>query len=162
MTNVFDINGSEFLLILVVAVLVIGPERLPKYAAQLGAWVRTMREFLRTAKERVDAELGEQAADVDWTALDPRRYDPRRIVREALTDVVDVDDPLGLKGTSPGGPTANGRAAANGSTAAANGTAANGTAAGGAAAGGTAQQHSSAPDPARAAADEPVFDPDAT
>ena len=86
MTSVFDINGSEFLLILVVAVLVIGPERLPKYAAQLGAWVRTMRQFLRTAKERVDAELGEQAADVDWTALDPRRYDPRRIVREALLD----------------------------------------------------------------------------
>ena len=85
-TRVFDINGSEFLLILVVAVLVIGPERLPKYAAQLGAWVRTMRDFLRTAKARVDAELGEQAADVDWTALDPRQYDPRRIVREALLD----------------------------------------------------------------------------
>ena len=86
MTSVFDINGSEFFLILVVAVLVIGPERLPKYAAQLGAWVRTLREFLRAAKVRVDAELGEQAADVDWTALDPRRYDPRRIVREALLD----------------------------------------------------------------------------
>jgi len=85
-TSVFDINGSEFFLILVVAVLVIGPERLPKYAAQLGAWVRTLREFLRAAKVRVDAELGEQAADVDWAALDPRKYDPRRIVREALLD----------------------------------------------------------------------------
>ncbi|MGV8965916.1 MAG: twin-arginine translocase TatA/TatE family subunit [Cellulomonas sp.] len=82
----FDINGSEFLLLILVAVVVIGPERLPKYAAQLGGWVRTMRAFMKTAKERVDAELGEQAGDVDWTALDPRRYDPRRIVREALLD----------------------------------------------------------------------------
>jgi sec-independent protein translocase protein TatB len=84
--RVFDINGSEFLLLIVVAVIVVGPERLPRYAAQLGAWVRTLRGFLRTAKQRVDAELGDQAADVDWAALDPRRYDPRRIVREALLD----------------------------------------------------------------------------
>ncbi|WP_407344307.1 twin-arginine translocase TatA/TatE family subunit [Pengzhenrongella phosphoraccumulans] len=82
----FGINGSEFVLLLLVAVIVVGPERLPRYAEQLGAWVRTLRGFLRNAKERVDEELGEQAGDVDWTALDPRRYDPRRIVREALLD----------------------------------------------------------------------------
>ncbi|RYV52001.1 twin-arginine translocase TatA/TatE family subunit [Pengzhenrongella frigida] len=82
----FDINGSEFLLLILVAIVIVGPERLPRYAAQLGAWVRTLRGFLRSAKTRVDEELGEQAGDVDWTALDPRRYDPRRIVREALLD----------------------------------------------------------------------------
>lgn len=107
MPRVFDINGSEFLLLIVVAVIVVGPERLPRYAAQLGAWVRTLRAFLRTAKQRVDAELGDQAADVDWAALDPRRYDPRRIVREAL-----LDDPrsapgpagAGAEGAAPGAP----------------------------------------------------------
>jgi len=156
------INGSEFIVLLAVAAVVLGPERLPRYAQQLAQLIRSLRQMATSAQEKVREELGPEFDDVDWRALDPRQYDPRRIVREALTDVVDVDDPLGLKGTSPGGPTANGRAAANGSTAAANGTAANGTAAGGAAAGGTAQQHSSAPDPARAAADEPVFDPDAT
>jgi len=83
---VFDINGSEFILLLLVAVLVIGPARLPGYAEKLAGWVRTLRRFLRDAKARVDEELGDQAADVDWTAMDPRRYDPRRIVREALLD----------------------------------------------------------------------------
>ena len=82
----FGINGGELLILLVVVVVVVGPERLPRYAEMLGAWVRTLRGFLRTAKTRVDAELGEQGADVDWTSLDPRRYDPRRIVREALLD----------------------------------------------------------------------------
>jgi len=82
----FGINGGEFVLLLVVVVVVVGPERLPRYAELLGAWVRTMRGFLRTAKDRVDLELGEQGADVDWASLDPRRYDPRRIVREALLD----------------------------------------------------------------------------
>lgn len=82
----FGINGAEFVLLLLVAVLVIGPERLPGYAEQLAGWVRTLRRFLSTAKERVATELGEEAADVDWASLDPRRYDPRRIVREALLD----------------------------------------------------------------------------
>ena len=93
----FDINGSEFLLLIVVAVIVVGPERLPRYAAQLGAWVRTLRGYLRAAKQRVDEELGDQAADVDWAALDPRRYDPRRIVREAL-----LDDPPAAPGMNRG------------------------------------------------------------
>lgn len=82
----FDINGGELLVLLLVAVLVIGPERLPAYAEQLGKWARRARVFLRDTKERVDEELGDEVRDVDWAALDPRRYDPRRIVREALLD----------------------------------------------------------------------------
>lgn len=93
----FGINGSEFLLLILVAVVVVGPERLPRYAEQLGGWVRTLRGFLRSAKQRVDEELGDQALDVDWTALDPRRYDPRRIVREAL-----LDDPPVVPRVDPG------------------------------------------------------------
>ncbi len=85
----FGINGAEFLVLLLVAVLVVGPERLPSYAEQLGGWVRSLRRFLGTAKHRVADELGEEAVDVDWASLDPRRYDPRRIVREAL-----LDDPV--------------------------------------------------------------------
>ncbi|WP_250445590.1 twin-arginine translocase TatA/TatE family subunit [Actinotalea sp. C106] len=88
----FGINGAELVILLVVALLVVGPERLPRYAEQLGAWVRSARGFVGTAKERVAAELGEEAADVDWASLDPRRYDPRRIVREALLDEPTVPD----------------------------------------------------------------------
>ncbi len=80
----FGINGGELILILVVIAIVVGPERLPAYAEQLGRWVRGMRAYMAGAKDRVAAELGTD--DVDWEALDPRRYDPRRIVREALLD----------------------------------------------------------------------------
>ncbi|MFE6969501.1 Sec-independent protein translocase TatB [Isoptericola sp. NPDC057653] len=86
----FDINGGEFLIIVVLAVLLIGPERLPGYAAQLASFVKRGRSMLRDAKERVDTELGPEFQDVDWSKLDPRQYDPRRIVREALMD--DDDD----------------------------------------------------------------------
>ena len=82
----FGINGGELLVLALLAVLVVGPERLPGYAEQLGRGVRTLRGFLRSTRERVAEELGEEAADVDWSQLDPRRYDPRRIVRDALLD----------------------------------------------------------------------------
>lgn len=80
----FGVNGGELVVLLLLAAVVIGPERLPRYAEDLARWVRTWRATLTTTKQRLAAELGED--DVDWEALDPRRYDPRRIVRDALTD----------------------------------------------------------------------------
>jgi len=88
---VFDINGGELLVLAAVGVIVLGPERLPQYAAQLGKLVRQARGFARTAREQMREELGEDFDDIDWTSLDPRRYDPRRIVREAL---LDDDEPV--------------------------------------------------------------------
>ncbi|SDS73620.1 translocase [Paraoerskovia marina] len=109
----FGINGSEFLLLALLAVVVIGPERLPRYAEQLGSLARRGRSYLSTARERVDSELGDEFGDVDWSKLDPRQYDPRRIVREALSDDVEVP-----RSPRPGaGPGAAGAAAVAGATA---------------------------------------------
>jgi sec-independent protein translocase protein TatB len=83
---VFGINGGELLVILVVAVIVIGPTRLPGYAEQLARLTKQARHFLADARQRVDEELGDDVKDIDWAALDPRKYDPRRIVRDALLD----------------------------------------------------------------------------
>jgi sec-independent protein translocase protein TatB len=38
------------------------------------------------AKDRMRDEMGPDFDDVDWKKLDPRQYDPRRIIREALND----------------------------------------------------------------------------
>jgi sec-independent protein translocase protein TatB len=83
---VFDINGSEFLILLVVAVFVIGPERMPEYAAKLAKLVRQLRDMADMAKEQLREQMGSQFDEVDWRQYDPRQYDPRRIVREALMD----------------------------------------------------------------------------
>jgi sec-independent protein translocase protein TatB len=101
---VFDINGGELLVLAAVGVIVLGPERLPQYAAQLGKLVRQARGFARTAREQMREELGEDFDDIDWKSLDPRRYDPRRIVRDALLD--DDDEPVlhEPRNTSPSAP----------------------------------------------------------
>ena len=97
----FGINGGEFLVLLLLAAVLIGPERLPGYAEQLAAWVRGWRATLTDTKDRLSAELGTE--DVDWTALDPRRYDPRRIVRDAL---LEPDDGAGSRSSGPRGASA--------------------------------------------------------
>ncbi len=88
------INGPEFIVLALLALLVVGPERLPQYAAQLGRLVRELRRMASGAKQQVQAELGPDFDDIDWQKLDPRQYDPRRIVREALTEGWD-DEPAG-------------------------------------------------------------------
>jgi sec-independent protein translocase protein TatB len=94
---VFGINPSEFIVLLAVAAVVLGPERLPEYAQQLARLVRELRRMAQGASAQVRDELGPEFDDIDWRKLDPRQYDPRRIVREALSDVWDPEDPLGLK-----------------------------------------------------------------
>ncbi len=86
-------NGGELVIIAVIALLVIGPERLPHYAQQLARLVRELRRMATGAREQVRAELGPEFDDVDWQKLDPRQYDPRRIVREALQDAWDDPEP---------------------------------------------------------------------
>lgn len=91
------ISGAEFIVLVIVAAVVLGPERLPQYAQQLGRLVRELRRIAQGASDQVRSELGPEFEDVDWRKLDPRQYDPRRIVREALSDAWDPDDPVGLK-----------------------------------------------------------------
>src|SRR5690625_3976791 len=78
------INGFEALILLVIVLIVVGPERLPRYAAQLGKLVRGIKTMLGDAQERVRDELGPEGDDIPWDKLDPRQYDPRRIVRDAV------------------------------------------------------------------------------
>ncbi|MCU1546822.1 MAG: Sec-independent protein translocase TatB [Homoserinimonas sp.] len=77
---------DKILVIGIIAVFLLGPDRLPHYAAQLARLVRSLRDLANGAKERMRDELGPDFDDVDWKKLDPRQYDPRRIIREALIE----------------------------------------------------------------------------
>ena len=102
----FGLSAEKLLVILVIAVFIIGPQRLPEYAAKLRKLVRSVRSYADAAKERVSTELGPDFDDLEWKKLDPRQYDPRRIIRSALLDdpavvpavmpvrVIDENDPL--------------------------------------------------------------------
>jgi len=82
----FGLTIEKLLLIGLVAGLLIGPERLPRYVESLTRFAKRAKEYVTTAKTRMKDEMGSDFDDVDWRTLDPRQYDPRRIIREALLD----------------------------------------------------------------------------
>lgn len=53
----FDIGFFELILIAIVALLVIGPERLPHVARSAGLWLGKMRGFVSSVKADIDQEL---------------------------------------------------------------------------------------------------------
>jgi sec-independent protein translocase protein TatB len=81
-----SIDFNKILIIGIIAVLLLGPQRLPMYAQKLAEFVKAVRRFADTAKDRMRDEMGPDFDDVDWQKLDPRQYDPRRIIRDALID----------------------------------------------------------------------------
>ena len=83
----FGLSGEKLLILGLIAVFILGPDRLPHYAQQLAKLVKSIRRMADGAKDQLANEIGEE---LDWKKLDPRQYDPRRIIREALSDEVAV------------------------------------------------------------------------
>lgn len=82
----FGLTIEKLLLIGIIAIFLIGPDRLPAYSAQFARLIRRLRDMASGAKDRMRDELGPDFDDMDWKKLDPRQYDPRRIIREALLE----------------------------------------------------------------------------
>ncbi|HLT67131.1 MAG TPA: Sec-independent protein translocase TatB [Microbacterium sp.] len=84
---------EKIIMIAVIAAILIGPERLPQAAEWLARTTKKVRGYVQGARSRVEQEVGEEFGEVDWKKLDPRQYDPRRIIREALLDDAPVAAP---------------------------------------------------------------------
>lgn len=85
-------GAAEFGVIILLAFLLIGPERLPGVLANIRRYVREARRMADGAKNQLREQMGPEFDDIDWKAYDPRQYDPRRIVREALAEPLDDDE----------------------------------------------------------------------
>lgn len=96
----FGINGSELIVLALVAVVVLGPEKLPEYTRKLAQMIKKVRGYADGAKERLREEAGDEIADLDWKKLDPRQYDPRKIIRDALLDEEPAPAPSTVAGSA--------------------------------------------------------------
>ena len=83
----FDIGPWEFAALAVIALLVFGPDKLPKIAADAGRLVRQLREMASGAKADLTRELGPEFDEL--RKLNLNDLNPRTFVTKALLD----DDP---------------------------------------------------------------------
>ncbi|MEN9749253.1 MAG: hypothetical protein RL149_331 [Actinomycetota bacterium] len=82
----FGLSGEKLIILGLIAAFVIGPDRLPTYAQKLAQFVKSAKRMAEGAKTQLSEEMGEEFEDLDWKKLDPRQYDPRRIIRDALRE----------------------------------------------------------------------------
>lgn len=88
------LSGWEPLVLLLIFLIIIGPQRLPEYTRNIVRWVRDVRRWVDDSRTTVEDEMG--IAIDDLRKYDPRQYDPRRIIREAWGDT-DMEDILPSK-----------------------------------------------------------------
>jgi sec-independent protein translocase protein TatB len=82
-----DIGPLELVTLIVLAVLVFGPDKLPKVIQDVMRTIRKIREFSESAKQDIRQELGPEFKDFEFEDLNPKTF-----IRKQL----DNDD-LGLK-----------------------------------------------------------------
>jgi sec-independent protein translocase protein TatB len=68
----FNIGPLEFLVLAVVGLIVLGPDRLPGLAKDAARMIRTLREMATGARTTLRDELGPEFADMDFRSLNPR------------------------------------------------------------------------------------------
>lgn len=83
-----DIGALELVTLVVLAVLVFGPDKLPKVIQDVSGFIRKIREFSESAKHDIRSELGPEFKDFEFEDLNPKTF-----VRKQLMD----NDDLGLK-----------------------------------------------------------------
>jgi sec-independent protein translocase protein TatB len=91
------IGLPELMVLLVVGLIVFGPDRLPDFARQAGRVLRQLRAMTRQARDDIRAELGPEYADFELTDLDPRRA-IRKHILEAWDEDEDDDAATGGQG----------------------------------------------------------------
>jgi len=83
----FDIGPLELIALAVIAMLVLGPDKLPRYAADAARVLRQVRRMANDAKTEMSRELGPELQDISMADLNPRS-----LVRKHLLEPVDLDD----------------------------------------------------------------------
>ncbi|WP_030236396.1 sec-independent translocase [Streptomyces sp. NRRL S-350] len=85
-----DVGGLELLTLVVMAIIIFGPDKLPKLIQDTMGFIRKIRAFADNAKEDIRSELGPEFQDFEFEDLNPKNF-----VRKQLMG--GQDDPLGLK-----------------------------------------------------------------
>jgi sec-independent protein translocase protein TatB len=91
----FDIGLGEVLGLAVLAMFLVGPERLPKVAGEAAKWVKKIRDLANTATAELKENLGPGFED-----LQPKDLNPKTFVKKQISEMLDEENPKANSNTS--------------------------------------------------------------
>jgi sec-independent protein translocase protein TatB len=97
----FGMGVPEIAVIVVVALLVFGPEKLPDLAKQAGRFIRTVRQMADNAKNDLGREIGEDFSDLNLKDLDPREIVRRNFLDDDTTPAATKETRILRPGEAP-------------------------------------------------------------
>jgi sec-independent protein translocase protein TatB len=84
----FDIGLGEVLGLAVLAMFLVGQERLPKVAGEAAKWVKKIRDLANTATAELKENLGPGFED-----LQPKDLNPKTFVKKQISEMLDEENP---------------------------------------------------------------------
>ncbi|MGO4461813.1 sec-independent translocase [Streptomyces sp. M-16] len=82
-----DIGALELVTIVVLAILIFGPDKLPKVIQDVSGMIRKIRSFSDSAKQDIRSELGPEFKDFEFEDLNPKTF-----IRKQLTENEDLKE----------------------------------------------------------------------
>jgi len=90
---VFNIGPLELVVLALVGIIVLGPDRIPGVARDAARMIRQLRDIATGARSQLKNELGPEFADVGLDSLrELRSLNPRTAIQRALLGDDDVAD----------------------------------------------------------------------
>lgn len=71
------IGGSEFFLLCLIGLLILGPERLPRVARQIGGWLGRARQMTRALQRQLEEEVNVEKN----LGINPKDFDPNELLK---------------------------------------------------------------------------------
>ena len=84
----FDLSLTKILVLAVIALIVFGPNELPKVASQAGRMLRDLRRIAEGAKADLREGLGPEFQDFDFDDLNPRRFVQKHLLDDETTEAM--------------------------------------------------------------------------
>ena len=86
----FNLGPFEIVVLIIVGLVVFGPERLPELAKDAARMIKTLRDLAQGARTQLRDELGPGVGDLDLRSLNPRVA-----LQKVLFD--DEDEPINVE-----------------------------------------------------------------
>src|ERR1700712_2225261 len=90
----FDIGAPEFLVLIVFAVILFGPEKLPELARKAARVIHYVRNIAGNAQQQLGRELGPGFEDLDVRDLNPKAFIQKHLLSDVEPIMADVKSEL--------------------------------------------------------------------